>query len=194
MFFFQFAEYSTYDKNVSPTNDKFRDLIKSVADYSTVSLAASYSSFHDVALLKSEKKRLSEVINRPITSSRFRYNRVDVPATYRHLVEAEFTDDYTMGYTHEIGFRASTSHPFYFYDINLEVQQAVKIHPFAVHDYALQKNASKEGILMELDALYHHIKEVNGDFVTIFSNELLGEEHSVDWKDLYYTVIQKYHA
>ena len=31
-FFFQFAEYSTYDKNVSPYNNAFRHLIKKVAD------------------------------------------------------------------------------------------------------------------------------------------------------------------
>ena len=29
--------------------------------------------------------------------------------------------------------------PFYFYDIHLEVQQPIKIHPFAVHDYGLLK-------------------------------------------------------
>src|SRR5690606_35762509 len=39
MFFIQFAEYSTYDKNVSPNNNKFKYLIKSVADYSVVSLS-----------------------------------------------------------------------------------------------------------------------------------------------------------
>jgi len=31
-------------------------------------------------------------------------------------------------------FRAGTSLPFYFYDIALEVQQPIKIHPFAVHE------------------------------------------------------------
>ena len=41
MFFFQFAEYSTYDKNVSPNNNKFKHLIKSVADYDKVSLSCS---------------------------------------------------------------------------------------------------------------------------------------------------------
>ncbi len=194
LFFFQFAEYSTYDKNVAPTNEKFKHLIKSVADYNIVSLAASYSSFHSVALLKEEKKRLSNVIHRPINASRFRYNRVDVPASYRNLTEAEFTDDYTMGYTHEIGFRASTSYPFYFYDINLEVQQPIKIHPFAVHDYALLKMAGKEGILQEMTSLYQQVKSVHGSFITIFSNELLGDKKEVDWLDLYENVIENYHV
>ncbi|WP_394747247.1 polysaccharide deacetylase family protein [Spongiimicrobium salis] len=192
MFFFLFAEYSTYDKNVSPNNNKFKYLIKSIADYSIVSLATSYVSFGNIDLLKKEKKRLANVINRPINCSRARYNRVDIPETYRDLVTAEFTDDYTMGYTHEIGFRAGTSVPFYFYDILLEVQQPIRVHPFAIHDYALRDFKHKEEILTHLSSIHKRLKEVNGHFVTIFSNELLGGEHPVDWKDLYQSVIEKY--
>lgn len=194
LFFFQFAEYSTFDKNVSTNNNRFQFLIKSISDYSIVSLCASYSSFHNTDLLKKEKKSLSNVINRPINYSRLRYNRVDIPLTYRNLVEAEFTDDYTMGYTHEMGFRASTSFPFYFYDINLEVQQPIKIHPFAVHDYALSKLKSIEEINAKLDFVYGQIKNVNGKFNTVFSNELLGEQGVVDWKQLYENVLRKYHV
>jgi len=194
MFFFQFAEYSTYDKNVSPNNNKFRYLIKSVADYSKVSLAASYSSFQDIDLLKQEKKNLSNVINRVINYSRLRYNRVDVPETYRNLVEAEFTDDYTMGYPHEIGFRAGICSPFYFYDITLEVQQPIKIHPFAVHDYALINLNTEDDIINKITGLYEQVKYVNGDFITVFSNELLGGNKKVNWLNLYGKVIQKYHV
>ncbi len=194
MFFFQFADYSTYDKNVSPNNNKFRHLIKSVADYSQVSLAASYSSLHDNELLVKEKKRLTDVINRPVNYSRLRYNRVDIPETYRDLVDAEFTDDYTMGYTHVAGFRAGTCTPFYFYDLALEVKQPIKIHPFAVHDYALINLKSEEAILAKLDSLYQRAKAVNGDFITIFSNELIGGNQRMNWLELYDKVIQRYHV
>jgi hypothetical protein len=194
MFFFQFASYSTYDKNVSPNNNTFRYLIKSVADYSKVSLAASYSSFTNINLLRDEKKRLSNVINRPVDYSRTRYNRVDVPHTYRQLVEAEFTDDFTMGYTHEIGFRAGTCTPFYFYDIPLEVQQPLKVHPFAVHDYSLQYMKTEGEILDTIDGVFRQVKNVNGEFLTIFSNELLGGKQKVNWMQLYAKVIKRYHV
>jgi len=194
IFFFQFANYSTYDKNVSPENNNFKYLIKSVADYSVVALAASYSSFRDVKLLKEEKKRLSNVVNRPINYSRMRYNRVDIPHTYRNLVEAEFTDDYTMGYTHEMGFKAGTCTPFYFYDIAIEEKQPIKIHPFAVHDYALRNSNSEEEALEKIRMYYDQVKKVNGHFITIFSNELLGGEQAINWLDLYNKVIQKYHV
>tara|TARA_R110002051_G_scaffold107681_4_gene180599 strand:+ start:2737 stop:3984 length:1248 start_codon:yes stop_codon:yes gene_type:complete len=194
MFFFQFADYSTFDKNVSTNNNRFKFLIKSISDYSIVSLCASYSSFYDTELLKKEKKNLSNVINRPISYSRLRYNRVDVPMTYRNLVEAEFTDDYTMGYTHEIGFRASTCTPFYFYDINLEVQQPIKLHPFAIHDYAFLKLNDLQDITTKMDDLYTQVKKVEGDFITIFSNELLGGKGTISWKALYEYVLKNYNV
>ena len=190
MFFFQFASYSTYDKNVSPNNNRFRFLIKSIADYCPVSLAASYSSFSDTELLKFEKKKLASVVNREVIHSRMRYNRVDIPETYRNLVEAEFSDDYTMGYTHEIGFRAGTCSPFYFYDINLEVQQPIRVHPFAVHNYALVNFKKEQQVLDEVQPLYQDVKRVHGSFITIFSNELLGSAQNVDWKKLYESVIK----
>lgn len=194
MFFFQFAEYSTYDKNVSINNNKFRYLIKSVADYSIVSLAASYGSSGNIDLLLDEKKQLSGVVNRSIDYSRLRYNKVTVPVTYRNLVSAEFTNDYTMGYTHEVGFRAGTCTPFFFYDIPLELQLSIKIHSFAAHDYALKKLQNKVDILTVLNTLSQHVKDVQGEFITIFSNELLGTPYKINWLELYRSIIHKYHV
>ena len=194
MFFFQLASYSTYDKNLSPNNNNFRFLIKTIADYCKVSLAASYSSFNDVELLRKEKKNLADVINRQVEYSRMRYNRVDVPQTYRNLVDAEFTDDFTMGYTHEIGFRAGTSFPFYLYDINMELQQPIRVHSFAFHDYAIHEETSLDAILGKVRSLYQEVKKVNGEFISVFSNELLGTDHPLDWKETYEAIIKNYHV
>ncbi len=192
VFFFQFAQYSRFDKNISTENNAFKYLVKSVADYDMVALAASYSSFSNTDLLKEEKENLSNVINRPVNYVRLRYNRVDVPETYRNLVSAEFTDDFSMGYTHETGFKAGTCTSFYFYDIPQEVQQPIKIHPFAVHDYALLKCNSEEEIFEELDRLHSVVREVGGHFITVFSNEILGSEGKVNWLQLYSKMIGKY--
>jgi len=143
MFFFQFADYSRHDKNVSIFKNKFRYLIKSVADYSRVSLS---------------------------------------------------TDDFTMGYTHQIGFRAGTCTPFYFYDINLEVKQPIRIHPFSVCDYAFLKHKKQEQVFVEVDAVFREIKEVNGEFNIVFSNELLGSSNSLQWLELYKAILKRYYV
>jgi len=194
MFFFQYADYSTYDKNIPVNNNEFKYLIKSVADYSIVSLAGSYASLSNKELLKEEKKRLSNVINRTVNGIRIRYNKVNIPDSYRDLVAAEFTDDYTMGYRHQIGFRAGTCSPFYFYDISLEVQQSIKVHPLAVNDYALLKYKKKEEIFNKINFLYTEVKNNNGNFITVFSNELLGEKHKINWKEMYYNILKNCNA
>ncbi|BDW91800.1 MULTISPECIES: polysaccharide deacetylase family protein [Flagellimonas] len=194
MFFFQFAKHSAHDKNISTNNNKFRYLIKSVADYSAVSLSTSFVSSLDKNVLKEEKKQLGNLINRPINYARLRYNKVNVPATYRNLVETEFTDDFSMGYTHEIGFRAGTCTPFYFYDINTEVRQPIKIHPFAMHDYALLKFKKKEEVFEKMDNLYRMVKQVKGEFVLVFSNELLGGKQQWDWMELYQAMLKRYYV
>ncbi|WP_419213865.1 polysaccharide deacetylase family protein [Maribacter sp. X9] len=193
-FFFQFADYSKYDKNVSTNSIRFKSLIKYVADYAPVSLAASYSSFSDQELLKKEKANLEEVINRPVNNAKMRYNRVDVPVTYRNLISAEFTDDYTMGYTYELGFRAGTCTPFQFYDIPLEVKQPIKIHPFAVHDYALAKIKREQVILQQVNILGEQVRKVNGTLITMFSNELLGNKDEQDWMSVYAKIMEEQHA
>lgn len=193
-FFFQFAAYSTYDKNVSINNNTFITLIKSVADYSKVSLAASYTSFGSAAVVLSEKVNLSSVLHRPINAVRLRYNRVDVPHSYRNLVDAEFTDDFTMGYTHQMGFRAGTCTPFQFYDINLEAIQPVKVHPFAFHDYALQVFKNTREILPQIQQMLSMVKAVNGGFISVFSNELLGGEKGEEWMRLYENCLKEFHV
>ncbi|MGD1947489.1 MAG: polysaccharide deacetylase family protein [Croceivirga sp.] len=192
MFFFQFADYSNHDKNISIYRNRFRYLIKSVADYSIVSLSASMAAGDDVEVLKIEKKRLSDLINHPVNYSRLRYNKVFVPHTYRDLVEAEFTDDYSLGYTHHLGFRAGTSVPFPFYDIPLEIQQPIKIHPFAISDYALKKYRAKDEVFSKLDAIYNTIKRTRGHLVMVFSNELLGTKHKINWLELYELLLKRY--
>ncbi|MEM8847093.1 MAG: polysaccharide deacetylase family protein [Bacteroidota bacterium] len=194
MFFFQFAEYSAHDKNISPHNNTFRYLIKSIADYSVVSLSTSFLSSTDKVVLKEEKKGLGGLIHRPLKYARLRYNRVNVPITYRTLIEAEFTNDFSMGYTHQIGFRAGTCSPFYFYDISLESKQPLRIHPFAMHDYALLNLKKPNEVFDKMDTIFRNVREVKGSFITIFSNELLGSKHKIPWISLYESLLKRYHV
>ena len=99
-----------------------------------------------------------------------------------------------MGYTHEIGFRAGTCTPFHFYDINMEVRQPLKVHPFVVHDYALLNFKRREEVFDKMDRIYRLVKQVNGSFIIVFSNELLGSAHKLDWMELYQSFLKRYYV
>lgn len=193
-FFFQFAAYSRHDKNVSIFKNRFRHLIKSIADYSKVGLSASYQSAFDTEVLKKEKEQLSNLIKRPVNSVRLRYNKVNIPDSYRKLITLEITDDYSMGYTHQIGFRAGTCTSHFFYDINLEMQQPLKVHPFVLFDYSLIQYKQQQQVFDKLDDVYREVKKLNGTFTIVFSNELFGKKHRLNWLDLYQKLLRRYYV
>ena len=137
VFFFLIGDYSTFDTNVSASKTKYKLLIKEMVDYARVGLHPSYFTMKNVALLKKEKERLENITNMPVTSSRQHYLRFSLPETYQHLIDLEVEEDYSMGYASNVGFRASTCTPFYFYDLYNEKATDLKIYPFYVMDATL---------------------------------------------------------
>jgi hypothetical protein len=182
LFFFLLGDYTTYDKNISFSNSKFRSLIKSVADYAKIGLHPSYFSRKNVEKLSREKQRLEEILNTPITFTRHHYLRISFPDTYQNLIDLDLEEDYTMGYAKRVGFRASTCTPFYFYDLDFEIQTPLKVVPFALMDVALKNhmNLSNAECMSKILELKEQVKNVNGTFVTLFHNETLSE--NAQWK------------
>jgi hypothetical protein len=98
LYFILIANYGEYDKNLPVNNLKFQQLIKSLSDYAEVGIHPSFGSSTSYKLLTSEIERLSRILNREIVISRQHFLRLDFPITYRNLIQADITDDYTMGY------------------------------------------------------------------------------------------------
>ncbi len=192
LFFFLIGDYTTFDKNISSSNTKFKSVIKSVADYAKVGLHPSYFTFKNMGKLKKEKLRLETIVNMPITFSRHHYLRLSIPETYQNLIDLDITEDYTMGYAKVVGFRASTCTPFYFYDLDFEIQTPLKIFPFAFMDVTLKDylNLSPEQSLHKILELKEAVKQVNGTFITLFHNETLSEnEVWKGWSTVYKTTV-----
>ena len=174
-FFFLISNYTTYDNNVTFTKRKYHLLIKSIADYAKVGLLSSYFTMDDEDKLKKEASRLSHIINTPTKLSRQHYIRNKLPETYQKLIDLGITEDYSMGYLNEIGFRASTCTPFYFYDLDFEIQTPLKVFPCAFTDNILRFNMqlSPKQAIMKINHITNLVKQVNGTLVTVFHNECL---------------------
>lgn len=175
IFFFLIGDYTTFDTNVSSSKRKFKLLIKDMVDYACVGLHPSYYTMNNPVMLKKEKERLEAITNMPIKRSRQHYLRVSLPETYQQLIDLEIEEDYSMGYATHVGFRASTCTPFYFYDLDFEIQTPLKIFPFALMDATLNdymKLTPKQS-LGKIRDLKNEVKAVNGTFITVFHNESL---------------------
>jgi len=193
IFFFLVSEYTTYDKNISASNTHFQSLIKGIADYVPVGLHPSYFTMRNEQKLKKEKKRLEQIINTPITKTRQHFLRVDLPETYQNLVDLEIFEDHTMGYAQQFGFRASTCTPFYFYDMEFEIQTPLKLIPFAVMDVTLKDylQYSNRKSLATILNLANEVKKVNGTFVTLMHNETFNKfGRFKNWQLLYEKMVK----
>ena len=191
MVFFLIGDFSTYDKNININRKKFVSLIKSVADYCTVGLKASYFALHDFEILKEEKKKMESIVNYELEASRNSFSKINLPESYRNLVELEVNDDYTMGYFNQNGFRAGTCTPFLFYDLDYEIQTPLTIHSFHCIDYAFLKKQSYLDKKEEMERFIHQVKQVNGIFTPVFHNYTFGDEER--WKrfrDLFSLVLE----
>ena len=180
MVLFLIGDYSTYDKNISTNKKEFVSLIKSVADYCDVGIKASYFALDDSSILKKEKLKMEAIINTDLKAVRHSFSKLNLPTSYRNLVELEINEDYTMGYIDTLGFRAGTCTPFQFYDLDYEVQTPLKINPYHCLDFALLKYQSQLDKTEHLQKLINEVKAVDGTFTAVFHNYTFSD--SSKWK------------
>lgn len=169
-FMFQVSDFSTYDRNINANRLEFQSLIKSMADYAEVGLQPGYYANENINVLKIEKKRLEDILKRPVNSSLNNKYNLLLPENYKNMSELEFKHDYSMGYPEAFGFRAGTCTPFLFYDINLEVTMPLLIHPYAINTQAIRGIKETE-METEVRGIIREVKGVEGSLTTIFSNE-----------------------
>jgi len=170
MVLFLIGDYSTYDKNISINKKEFISLIKSVADYCNVGIKASYFALDDISVLKKEKLKIEAITNRDLQAVRHSFSKLNLPKSYRNLIELEIHQDYSMGYIDTLGFRAGTCTPFQYYDLDFEVQTPLQINPYHCLDFALLKYQSELDKREHLQKLIKQVKDVNGTFTPIFHN------------------------
>ena len=194
LFFFLLGEYGTYDKNISPGNSNYRLQIKDIADYCTVGIHPSYYSMQNEQKIKKEQSLLESIVNFPITKSRQHYLRVALPETYQHLVDLEIKQDYSMGYASHFGFRAGTCTPFYFYDLDFEIQTPLKVFPFAAMDVTLKDylNFTPKKAYNTIMHLANEVRKVQGTMITVFHNESAsGNGDWRGWSKLYESLLRE---
>jgi hypothetical protein len=178
IYFVNLGNYSVYDKNVSFRRKKFRELIKNISGYSEIGIHPSYYSNKNPEKINIEKSRLENILNKKITKSRQHFLKIKFPETYRNLIKAGITDDYSMGYASQAGFRAGICSTFYFYDLKNEEQTNLKIHPFAFMDSMfvdyLKLNPTQT--INYIKPLIKEVKSVNGILMGIWHNYLMSNK------------------
>ncbi|MBB1286306.1 polysaccharide deacetylase family protein [Flavisolibacter sp. BT320] len=187
-FFLVAQQRSRYDRNIDIQNPAFQDLVRKISSTYATGLHPSWISGDQQPLLTKEKAWLENITGQPITLSRQHYLRFDLPNTYRRLMAAGITDEYSMGYGTINGFRASVSTPYYWYDLKGETKTALRIHPFCFMDanaYHEEKKSPAEA-LQEMMQFFEIIRSVNGSMIMVWHNSFLGIDPACEgWRDVY---------
>ena len=196
IYFFLLGEYGENDKNLPTDNKNFQELIKSLADYGETGIHPSYGSNKKQGRLSKEIIILSKILKREVTKSRQHFLKLRLPNTYRQLIDADITDDYTMGYAGQVGFRAGTCSTFYFYDLDLEQETNLKIHPFACMDatFKYYMKTETDKVMDIIKNLANEVRAVNGTFISLWHNESLSENYIwKGYKNIYTQLVEYAH-
>ena len=193
IWFFLVGNYSTYDKNLPTDSEAFQELIKEISEKAEVGIHPSYESNTDFDQLKNEFTYLSGISKKPITKSRQHYLKLLFTETYQNLIKLGIKEDYTLGYSSDIGFRAGTCTPFNFYDLLNEKETELKIYPFQIMDVTLHEylKLSVDEAVEKIRDIITKVKEVKGTFISLWHNESLSDHgHWKGWEPVYKKMLE----
>ena len=178
LFFILYADYGGKDNNVTLRKKRFRRLLATLADERAPGIHPSLSSNRSPGRLENEINGLSAVTGREITASRQHFLKFSFPRTFRHLVTYGITDDYSMGYASDCGFRAGIASPFRFFDLYRNEITPLVIHPVAAMDVTFRdyRHLGPPEAAALIRQLADRVRAVNGEFVSLWHNESLSEQ------------------
>jgi hypothetical protein len=175
-FFLVAGKTAGYDKNILPSKRAMQKLIREHNDLYSIGIHPSWQSGDDLQKLRFEISKLAELSGKQIHSSRQHYIRMTMPLTYRRLIDLGIESEFSMGYGSINGFRASVASPFYWYDLEKEIETKLLLFPFCFMDansFYEQKFSDQQAI-DELKHYYDAVRSVNGTMITIWHNNFLG--------------------
>lgn len=158
----------------SLSTPRYEAYLRSLRDVS-IGIHPSYYAFKDLQALTEEKRELETVLSREVTQSRNHFLRFANPETFQELILAGVTDDYSVAFAKAPGFRAGTSVPYAFFDLEKNQATELMLHPTILMDTTLISHlrlSPKEG-LRKIKQLIDECKRSGGDFVSLWHNSNL---------------------
>ncbi|MEJ5994876.1 polysaccharide deacetylase family protein [Pedobacter sp. Du54] len=195
IYFFLLARqgHEEYDQNINPEDESFTALISKIASTANIGLHPSYASNTETKKIAEELVSLQAITNQRIDASRQHFLKLHLPHTYLKLIKVGINHDYSMGYASQIGFKAGTCTPFFWYDLQLEKQSHLTIHPFAAMDVTLQHylNLNPEQAIAKIEQLIASVKLVDGTLYSLWHNESVSETGRwKGWKVVYEEMVK----
>ncbi len=190
-YFVLIGDYSAYDKNPHYKNEGFRKLLKGLSNHHKMGLHPSYESFNHLEKIEIEKKRLENIIEKKVTTARCHFLRVKFPETYRTFIKTGITDDYTMIYASQSGFRTGLCTPYPWFDLENNEPTSLIIHSSTIMEGTLRDYNcyTSEHANSTINYLLNEVKKQGGEFVSVWHNDSFVPEQA-EWIEVYKNLLQ----
>ncbi len=188
LFFFLFAQRSTFDKGHNPENIAFRKHIETLAEKYACGLHPSMESFMFPNLLKNELKTFTSIPHVKADMTRQHYLAFKLPSTFQKLVTHGILHEYSMGYADNIGYRAGTGRSFLWFDLSKNEPTELRIHPFQIMDVSLKKylKLSPENAILRVQALVEQSKKYKTPLRVLWHNSSFYPKHGWEgWEKVF---------
>lgn len=188
VYFFLVGKNGPMDKNLPFANGSMQILFKKISSDYTVGVHPSIQSNNDVRILQREITKVGS------QKSRQHYIKFLLPGTYRNLLNSGILEDHSMGYGSVNGFRASTSFPFNWFDVEKNETTSLKIFPFCFMECNsfFEQHYTPVEALEEMKYYLHQVKNVGGTYITIWHNFSLGSDPLwKGWKEIYIKFLEE---
>jgi hypothetical protein len=187
-FFIPVGDRSGYDKQPSWQNEEYRRLILRIYKKFKIGLHPSFYASGDVSRLTTEITRLKKILSGDISTSRYHFVRIILPDSYKNFAGTGITEDYSMGYPDEPGFRAGIARPYLFYNVADDIKTNLRIVPFQVMDGTLYNYIGLDHVKAKdlIAGLIDETRKAGGLFVSIWHNtSLLENSEGSGWREVF---------
>ncbi len=188
IFFFLLANSGKYDKNLSPNSPILQKKFNELSLQFESGLHPSYASNSNIRQLGKEFLLFEKITGKKSRISRNHFLKIKLPSSYEHLIEQGVEYDYSLAYTTSLGFRASTSMAFYFFDLLSNKSTKLRVQPPCLMDVTLRlaMQLKPEEAIKKIQELKASVMEVEGTFISIWHNSSFDEKEGwAGWDQVY---------
>lgn len=182
-----------HDKNIPLHSAAMRRLLEKLKTKNELGLHPSYASFNSATVLNTEMQKLQNATQLTINKSRQHYLRFTFPDTFERLENIGITEEYSLGFADQPGFRAGTCTPFNFYNLREERESKLKLFPLLLMDVTLSRylQLSKDESIERSKKIITQVKKVNGMFISLWHNSSFCELHNMEgWETVYAEMVK----
>lgn len=179
------ADYNISSKKIQKAIKKIKQAGCKIGVHSAFNTHLNSNEFN-IDLLKFTEKPIG---------NRFHFLMYDNPKTIKVLEQNNIKYDTTLGYSEHIGFRNSTTYPFYIYDLQNDKSSNVLEIPLNIMDatffYKKYMGIEKQDVLNKIESLLSETQKFNGVLTILWHNNYFSDYKFKGWGKVYIEILKK---